>query len=70
MHCCDNKCGKITAVIILALGVLFLLADLDIWTFFGETISGWTVLFILIGIIGLACNHNHCEGNGKVKTKK
>lgn len=49
-----NKCSKISGVILLALGVLFLLRDLNLWNFFN--IQWWTALFILLGVVSLACS--------------
>jgi len=45
--------GKSFGWTFLIVGVLFLLADLGYWTFFG--IQWWTALFIVWGIISLTC---------------
>jgi len=45
--------GKGFGWTILIVGVLFLLADLGFWTFFG--IQWWTALFIVWGIFSLTC---------------
>ena len=50
MNVC-NKCIGISGWIILILGILFLLADLGIWGFFG--INWWTALLIVWGICAL-----------------
>lgn len=42
--------------VVLIIGVLFLLRDLNVWNFFN--IQWWTVLFILIGI-GAMCKCCH-----------
>jgi len=44
---CSNP-GKTWGIIVLILGILFLLVDLEVWTFFG--IKWWTVVFILLGV--------------------
>tara|TARA_Y100000310_G_scaffold288707_1_gene314612 strand:+ start:55 stop:249 length:195 start_codon:yes stop_codon:yes gene_type:complete len=64
MYGCE-KCGKVCAIIFLALGVLFLIADLTSWNFFN--IQWWTALFVAIGVIGLASNH--CEDCQTTKKK-
>ena len=42
-----KKCGKLFAVLILALGVLMLLKDLAVWNFWG--INWWTGLLLVVG---------------------
>lgn len=67
-----KKCRTMCAVTLLVLGVLFLLADLNIWEFWN--IQWWTALFILWGAGGLA--QNSCpdcqailENKGSAKKK-
>jgi|TARA_B100001971_G_C17640925_1_gene263317 hypothetical protein len=43
-----NKCVKISGLIFLVLGILYLGQDLDWWSFW--TISWWTALFLVAGI--------------------
>jgi len=60
MHTCA-KCGKATGFILLVLGVLFLLRDLNVWNFWN--VSGWSALFILGGIITWgSCCCSDCKG--------
>jgi hypothetical protein len=50
-ECCHSHphhCCKGFAVVLLVLGILFLLKDLQVWNFWG--INWWTVLFLLFGI--------------------
>lgn len=35
---------------VLVIGVLYLLGDLRIWTWFAATFSWWTVAFLLVGL--------------------
>ncbi len=49
-----KKCRMATAVLFLALGVLFLLRDLSVWNFWN--VQWWTALFLLMGICGI-CMH-------------
>ncbi len=51
MHGC-GKCSKIGAVLMLLVGVAFLLVDKHVWHFWD--LSWWTVLFLLLGLGGLA----------------
>ena len=49
--CCCEKCVKKGGLVILALGILFLLRDINLlgeWNFWG--IQWWTALFLLAGI--------------------
>ena len=56
-----RKCMKIGGVLVLAFGVLFLLRDLGIWSFWN--IQWWTVLFVLIGVIKLGSSScSDCQG--------
>jgi hypothetical protein len=43
-----NKCKGTGGLLLLLAGILFLLVDLGIWSFWG--IQWWTVLFILWGL--------------------
>ncbi|MBI5072420.1 hypothetical protein HZA99_01235 [Candidatus Woesearchaeota archaeon] len=51
---CESKsCGSCPCWFswaILVIGVLYLLGDLGIWTWFAATFSWWTVVFLLIGL--------------------
>ena len=49
-HMC-GKCSKLSAVLMLVIGVVFLLVDRHVWTFWG--LQWWTVLFLLMGLGGL-----------------
>ena len=51
MHTCQ-KCSRATSLLILALGVLFLLVDWNVWDFWG--ISWWSAILVIMGITGLA----------------
>jgi hypothetical protein len=64
--CCD-KCKKLGGALLLILGILFLLRDLNVWNFWN--IQWWTVVFVLAGLcaIGTCC----CpECKAEVKKKK
>ena len=50
------KCTKISGVLILVLGVVFLVVDLGYWDFWN--IQWWTALFLLMGVVKLA--HTNC----------
>jgi|TARA_Y100000031_G_C8198337_1_gene374905 membrane-bound ClpP family serine protease len=50
------KCTKVSAILLLALGVLFLLVDLAVWDFWN--IQWWTAAFLLVGVVKLA--HTSC----------
>lgn len=43
---CENKllCG----IVVLVVGILFLLKDLNVWGFWG--ITPWTAVFVLVGL--------------------
>ena len=47
MHCCNKYVGGV----LLLLGILFLLRDLNVWDFLG--ISWWTVAFLVAGGVHL-----------------
>ncbi|MBU2639884.1 MAG: hypothetical protein KKG75_04235 [Nanoarchaeota archaeon] len=64
MHCCNKYVGGV----ILALGVLFLLRDLNVWNFWN--ISWWTVAFLVAGGAHLwssCCTAPLNKTNGKKK---
>ena len=64
-----KECERCTALhgwIILIVGVLFLLVDFGIWSFWG--IQWWTALFILVGL-SYVCKSGYCP-TCKVKSKK
>ena len=42
------RCGKAMALVVLVIGVLFLLRDLNVWNFWN--LQWWTVGFLLAGI--------------------
>ncbi|MBU1201789.1 MAG: hypothetical protein KJ583_04530 [Nanoarchaeota archaeon] len=46
--CCE-KCNKMTGMLVLAFGILFLLRDLNVWNFWN--IQWWTVAFLVGGLI-------------------
>ena len=50
MHAC-GKCSKVTAFLLVLVGVLFLLVDLGVWKFWN--LQWWTVLFLIIGVTHL-----------------
>ncbi|MBL7056332.1 hypothetical protein ISS07_05445 [Candidatus Woesearchaeota archaeon] len=50
-----KKCSKISGMMTLLVGILFLLKDQGIWDFWG--LSWYTVLFLLVGVIKLASVH-------------
>ena len=49
------KCGKMTGIIFLLIGIAYLITDLGIggWNFWG--IQWWTILFLLMGLGGIGC---------------
>lgn len=47
-----SKCSKISGKLFLLFGVVFLLRDFNVWNFW--SITAWSVLFVLIGIISWA----------------
>ena len=47
-----QKCHKVTAGLLLVAGILFLLVDMGIWSFWN--LSWWTVLLIIVGLTGCA----------------
>jgi hypothetical protein len=53
--------GKYFGIALVVLGVLFLLRDLDIWSFWN--ISWWTALFLLVGIKGIIHTFMCKDGN-------
>lgn len=67
MWTCE-KCMKVTGVIFLVLGILFLLRDVKVWDFWN--IQWWTALFVVVGITALAsggCPDCQVVRNGKKK---
>ncbi|MBC8500353.1 MAG: hypothetical protein ISS25_01670 [Nanoarchaeota archaeon] len=36
--------------VVLIVGILYLLADLGVFAWWGDTISWWTVMFVLLGL--------------------
>jgi len=46
-----KKCSGMFAAVLLVLGILFLLRDLNVWNFWN--IQWWTAIFLLAGICGL-----------------
>lgn len=64
-----KKCSKVTGVLFLVFGVLFLLRDLGVWDFWN--VQWWTVLFLLAGLCGLAmCHCSDCCAVMDMKTPK
>lgn len=51
MNMC-GKCTKITGAILLVLGILFVLVDFGVWTFWN--IQWWSALLLVSGICYLA----------------
>lgn len=65
--CMCEKCGKMCGVLVLALGILFLLQDLNVWNFWN--IKWYTAVFVLVGLGALLCGK--CpECNPVVKKKR
>jgi len=48
--CKSCKCPHhyLGAIVVLAVGILFLLKDWNVWNFWG--ITGWSALFVLVGL--------------------
>jgi membrane-bound ClpP family serine protease len=73
---CCKKCMGFFGIIILIIGILFLLRDLNVWNFWN--IQGWTMVFLLIGLLMFftsGCPECQCckmekTVNKEVKTKK
>jgi hypothetical protein len=42
------KCRRVSGVLLLLFGIIFLLKDLMVWDFWG--INWWTVLMLLVGL--------------------
>ncbi|MBU0536201.1 MAG: hypothetical protein KJ922_01295 [Nanoarchaeota archaeon] len=58
------KCGKMWwGVLVLILGVLLLLRDIGIWTFWG--IQPWTLIFLLFGLGASSTSICKCETKKK-----
>ncbi|MFH1053479.1 MAG: hypothetical protein V1740_03620 [Candidatus Woesearchaeota archaeon] len=67
-HMC-SKCGKLCALLVLVLGVLFLLQDLKVWNFWN--ISWYTILFLLMAICMFCKGYcPTCKTEGKAESKK
>ena len=49
-----GKCNKAGGWIFLLVGILFLLGDLGVLSFFGDTLRWWTAFFVVGGIMMLA----------------
>jgi len=60
-----GKCGGIFAWLLLILGIVFLLVDLNVWSFWG--IQWWTALLILFGAVHLGMSS--CADCKKSKRK-
>jgi len=45
---CQCPHHYLAALVVLAVGILFLLKDLNVWNFWG--INGWAALFMLVGL--------------------
>ncbi|MBS3130936.1 hypothetical protein J4212_00745 [Candidatus Woesearchaeota archaeon] len=68
-----GKCKKITGLLLLVAGVLFLLQDLAIWDFWG--LSWYTVALLIAGVVKSASCHCPdcnacCSGSMPAKGKK
>ncbi len=61
--CMCKKCGSCMGWLVLVAGVLLLLKNLNVWTFWG--IDGWTLAFIIAGfaMIGSGCCKKCCSGS-------
>lgn len=51
MNCC-NKCGKLSGILVLLIGIAFALVDWGVWNFWN--LEWWTVAFLLAGLFMLA----------------
>ena len=59
--CCEKvHCGAI----VLILGILLLLKDLEVWDFWG--ISAWTLVFLIVGLC-IICKAKCCKPAKKKK---
>ena len=47
-----SKCNRMSGLLLIIFGLVFLLVDLHVWTFWG--INWWSVLFILVGVVSCA----------------
>tara|TARA_Y100000310_G_scaffold339911_1_gene434076 strand:+ start:2731 stop:2934 length:204 start_codon:yes stop_codon:yes gene_type:complete len=61
-----GRCDKVGAALFLLFGIIFLLQDLGKWAFWD--INWWTVVFLLMGITGVAMKC--CKDCCGVKDKK
>lgn len=50
--CVCKKCMLMCGLIFLVLGIIFLLVDFGVWSFWG--IQWWSALFVIMGIGALA----------------
>lgn len=72
MGCCKS-CGASVGVLLLVVGVLFLLRDLQVWNFWN--IQWWTVVFLLAGLMYIGCSTcrecgSCCTPEKKTSSKK
>jgi membrane-bound ClpP family serine protease len=68
---CCKKCMGFFGMFVLIVGVLFLLRDLNVWHFWN--IQGWTVVFLLAGLLmffSSGCHECNVECKTKEETKK
>jgi predicted ferric reductase len=56
---------KMGGVVLLVLGILFLLRDLNVWNFWN--IQWWTVVFIMVGLFKICIS---CCPECKIEAKK
>ena len=63
-----KKCRMVGAVLFLVAGIALLLKDMNVWNFWN--ISGWSVLFILLGLGGVGqCCCPECQAACETKKK-
>jgi len=61
-----SKCMGMMGLMLLIVGVLFLLVDLGIWTFWG--ISWWTMVFLIMAMAHFGMKKcPDCQGMAKKK---
>lgn len=73
MSCMCGKCSNASGWILLVLGVVFLLTDFGVWTFWG--ISWWSALLVVWGLGKVCSAHCHdcqacCSVDSGSKKKK
>jgi len=61
-----KKCMTTGGILFLIVGLLFLLVDLGVWTFYG--IQWWTALFLIFGLGHLG--HSNCPQCRAVGVKR